>query len=201
MLRLRNATIYCTIFALLCIDLVRSYDFPFLRAGERNDGTCELPSDCKTDKAVCKYGICECPLSDIQLTVKDRNTGRSFAACTEMIYSLYDGCKFDEQCSILVDPLSVCKTVCVCAPSAKDQKGKCISLSELDSNRRKKIYRISFIVIPWIIILIVAVSLWTLRKRCCHKQNPDNQQISIIQNDALSENRTSIELLNINRRE
>ena len=47
------------------------------------------------------------------------------------VYSLYDPCDLNEQCSVLDDPKSVCNSVCVCAPYARDRKGRCISLCKL----------------------------------------------------------------------
>ncbi|KAF8782578.1 uncharacterized protein LOC129963517 isoform X2 [Argiope bruennichi] len=158
--------------------------------GVRNGGACRATSDCMTDKAVCIDGFCECPRNYVRLTVKDR----SFDACREMIYSLYDPCEFDEQCTHLVDPLSVCKKVCVCAPWAKDRRGRCFALSELNSNRSQEMYRVGLIAVTCIIILIVAVSLWVTLKRSCHEQNLDGQRRSITQNDVSSGNRISIDL-------
>ncbi|CAL1273345.1 unnamed protein product [Larinioides sclopetarius] len=164
--------------------------FLIVNAGVRNGGACRASSDCMTDKAVCMDGFCECPRNYVRLTVKDK----SFDACREMIYSLYDPCEFDEQCTHLVDPLSVCKKVCVCAPWAKDRRGRCFALSELTSNRSQEMYRVGLIAVTCIIILIVAVSLWVTLKRSCHEQNLDGQRRSITQNDVPSGNRISIDL-------
>ncbi|GFY62339.1 uncharacterized protein TNIN_211461 [Trichonephila inaurata madagascariensis] len=158
--------------------------------GVRNGETCRVSSDCLTDKAVCQEGICECPRNYVRLQVKDRG----FDACREMIYSLYDPCEFDEQCTHLVDPLSMCKKVCVCGPWARDRRGRCLALSELNNSRSQEMYRVGLIAVTCIIILIVAVSLWVTLKRSCHEQNLDNQRRSITQNDSPSGNSISIDV-------
>ncbi|GIY20510.1 uncharacterized protein CDAR_71401 [Caerostris darwini] len=158
--------------------------------GVRNGGACRVSSDCMTDKATCQEGVCDCPRNFVRLTVKDRG----FDACREMIYSLYDPCEFDEQCTHLVDPLSICKKVCVCAPWARDRRGRCYALSELNNSRSQEMYRVGLIAVTCIIILIVAVSLWVTLKRSCQEQNLDGQRRSITQIDPAAGNRLSIDL-------
>lgn len=113
---------------------------------------------------------------------------------TRIVYSLYDPCEFDEQCTHLVDPLSMCKKVCVCGPWARDRRGRCLALSELNSSRSQEMYRVGLIAVTCIIILIVAVSLWVTLKRSCHEQNLDNQRRSIAQTDSPSGNSLSIDI-------
>lgn len=147
--------------------------------GVRNGGICRTSSDCITDKATCQDGICECPANHVRLRVADRG----YDVCREMIYSLYDPCEYDEQCAHLVDPRSVCQTVCVCAAWARDRRGRCVSVSEIAYNRSQEMYRVGLIAVTCIIILIVAVSLWVTLKRSCHDQSTDDQRRSITQAD------------------
>ncbi|XP_042900222.1 uncharacterized protein [Parasteatoda tepidariorum] len=158
--------------------------------GVRNGGSCQTSSDCVTDKSVCQNGLCECPLNHVRLHVKDRG----YDICREMIYSLYDPCEYDEQCAHLVDSRSVCKSVCVCAPWARDIRGRCVLISEIAYNRSQEMYRVGLIAVTCIIILIVAVSLWVTLRKSCQDQNLDGQRRSITQADFDFPTRFSIDL-------
>ncbi|KAG8195092.1 hypothetical protein JTE90_029671 [Oedothorax gibbosus] len=152
--------------------------------GVRNGGACRAHSDCVTDRASCIDGICDCPSDFARLRIKEKG----FDACREIIHSLYDPCEFDEQCANFVDPKSVCRTVCVCAPWTRDRRGKCVPTTELNRSRSQEMYRVGLIAVTCIIILIVAVSLWITLKRSCHDPNSDGQSRSI----SLQPNRLSI---------
>lgn len=135
--------------------------------GVQLDGICHNSSDCITDRAVCYDGVCQCPRNYVHLRLSENG----YDVCREMIYSLYDPCDLNEQCSFLVDPKSECRSVCVCAPYARDRKGRCVSLSDISYNRSQEMYRVGLIAVTCIIILIVAMSLWVTLKRSCHDRS------------------------------
>ncbi|XP_054707683.1 uncharacterized protein LOC129217411 [Uloborus diversus] len=145
--------------------------------GVRNGGPCHNSSDCITDRAVCLNGICDCPPNQFRI----RHPHLGYDVCREIVQSLYDPCEFNEQCIHFVDSKSICNTVCVCAPHARDRKGRCVSLSEISYNRSQEMYRVGLIAVTCIIILIVAMSLWVTLKRSCQERNPNSHRRSVAQ--------------------
>lgn len=149
--------------------------------GVQIGGVCQNSTDCVTDRAHCQDGLCECPKTFVHLRLSENG----YDVCREMIYSLYDLCDLNEQCSNLVDPKSICNSVCVCAPYARDRKGRCVSLSELSYTRSQEMYRVGLIAVTCIIILIVAMSLWVTLKRSCHER-ANGEQHGTTQTDGLT---------------